>query len=79
MSADQNTLLFMLSDDNNDEYEDDQAIMQVKVNLMAVERIQQEKAEQRRLEREEQKARAEVERLTQEIEEAERKDRKSVV
>ena len=72
MSADQNTPLFMLSDDNDNEYEDDQAIMQVKVNLVAVERIQQEKAEQRRLEREEQKARAEVERLTREIKEAER-------
>ena len=40
---------------------------------MAAEHIQQEKAKQRRLEREEQKVWAEVERLMWEIEEAERK------
>ena len=42
---------------------------------MVVERVQQERAEQRRLEREEWKAQAEAERLTWEIEEAERKQR----
>ena len=77
MSADPNTPLFMLSDDDDDEYEDDPAVTQVKANLAAAERIQQEKAEQRRLEREEWKvqAEAEAERLTWEIEEAERQRR----
>ena len=75
MSADQNTSLFVLSDNDNDEYEDDPAIMQVKANLVVVERIQQEKVEQRRLEREEWKVRVEVEHLTREIEEAGRKRR----
>ena len=65
----------MLSDDNNVEYKDDPAVTQAKANLAVVERIQQEKAEQRRLEREEWKARVEVERLTWEIEEAERQRR----
>ena len=48
MSADPNTPLFVLSDDDNDKYEDDPAVTQAKVNLAAAERIQQEKAEQRR-------------------------------
>ena len=72
MSADPNTPLFVLSDDDDVKYEDDPAVTQVKANIMAVERIQQEKAEQRRLEREERKVQAEVERLTWEIEEVER-------
>ena len=73
MSADPNTPLFVLSDDNDNKYEDDPAIAQVKANLAAVECIQQERAEQRRLEREEWKVWAEAERLTREIEEVERK------
>ena len=72
MSADPNTPLFMLSDDDDDEYEDDPAITQAKVNLAAAERIQQERAEQKRLEREERKVWAEAERLMWEIEEVER-------
>ena len=48
MSADPNTPLFMLSDNDDDEYEDNPAVTQAKVNLAAAERIQQEKAEQRR-------------------------------
>ena len=75
MFADQDTLLFMLSDDDNDEYKDDPAITQAKGNLVVAECIQQEKAEQRRLEREEWKVWAEVERLTWEIEEVERQRR----
>ena len=54
-------------------YKDDPAVTQAKVNLMAAECMQQERAEQRRLEREEQKVWVEVERLKREIEEAERK------
>ena len=73
MSANPNTPLFVLSDDNDNEYEDDPAVAQVKVNLAAAECIQQERAEQRRLEREEQKVQVEAERLTREIKEAERK------
>ena len=73
MSTDPNTPLFVISDEDDVEYEDDPAVTQVKANLAAVECIQQEKAEQRRLEREEQKAWVEVECLTKEIEEAERK------
>ena len=67
MSADPNTPLFVLSDDDDVEYEDDPAVTQAKANLVAAECIQQEKAEQRRLEREEWKVQAEVERLTKEI------------
>ena len=73
MSANQNTPLFMLSNNNNDKYEDDPAITQAKANLAAAECIQQEKVEHRRLEREERKVWVEVEHLTREIEEAERK------
>ena len=73
ISTDPNTPLFMISNGDNIEYEDDPAITQVKVNLAVVEHIQQEKPKQRRLESEERKAWAEVEHLTKEIEEAERK------
>ena len=71
MSTDPNTLLFMLSDANDDKYKDDPAVTQAKVNLAAAEHIQQEKAEQRRLEREERKVWVEAERQWRELEEAE--------
>ena len=64
MSADQHTPLFEISDGDDLEYADDPAVMQEKENLAMAERIQQEKAEQRRLEREEWKVWADVERLT---------------
>ena len=67
--------MFVISDKDDVEYEDDPAIIQAKANLAAAEHIQQEKAEQRRLEKEQQKAQAEVECLTKEIEEAEKKQR----
>ena len=72
MSGNPNTPLFMISDRDNVEYKDNPAIAQAKANLVAAEWIQQERAEQRRLEREEPKVEVEVERLRQEIEEAER-------
>ena len=75
MSTNSSTPLFMLSDGDDVKYEEDPAIAQTKANLVAAERIQREKAEQRRLEREEQKVEVEVERLTWEIEEAERQQR----
>ena len=75
MSADQNIPLFEISDRDNMSYEDDPAITQAKANLVAAERVQQERAKQRRLEREEWKAWVEVARLMKEIEEAERKQR----
>ena len=75
MSADPNTPLFMLSEGDDVEYEEDPAIAQAKANLAVAECIQREKAEQRRLEREEWKVRAEVERLMWEIEEVERQRR----
>ena len=56
-------------------YEDDPTDIQVRANLVAAECIKQEKAKQRRLEREEQRASAEAERLKGEIEEAERAQR----
>ena len=56
MSTNPNTPLFTLSNDDDDEYEDDPAITQAKANLTAAEHIQQERAEQKRLEREERKA-----------------------
>ena len=73
MSTNSNTPLFVISNGDDIEYEDDPAVTQVKANLAAVEHIQQERAEQRRLEREEQKAWVEVEHLTKEVKEAERK------
>ena len=63
MSTDQHTPLFKISDGDDLEYVDDPAVMQAKENLAMAERIQQEKAEQRRLEREERKAWVEAERL----------------
>ena len=72
MSTDPNTPLFVISNGDDVEYEDDPAVAQAKANLMVVEWIQQERAEQRRLEREEWKAQAEAERLRREIEEVER-------
>ena len=45
MSADPNTPLFVISDGDNVEYEDDPTVTQAKVNLAAVERMQQESAE----------------------------------
>ena len=72
MSANPNTPLFEISDGEDVEYKDDPAVAQVKANLAAVEQIQQERAKQRRLEREEWKVRAEAERLRREIEEVER-------
>ena len=72
MSANPNTPLFKISNGDEIEYEDNPAVAQVKANLMAAEQIQQERAEQRRLEREEWKAWVEVERLRQELGEAER-------
>ena len=72
MSANPNTPLFMITDGDDIEYKDDPAIAQAKANLAAAEWIQQERAKQRRLEREERKVEAEVERLRREIEEAER-------
>ena len=73
MSADPATPLFVISDGDNVKYEDDPTVIQAKANLAAVERVQQERAEQRRLERAEQKAWVEAECLTKEIKEVERK------
>ena len=39
MSANQNTPLFVLSDDDDVEYEDDPAVTQVKANLAVAEHI----------------------------------------
>ena len=75
MSADHNTPLFEISNGDEIEYKDNPAIAQVKANLAVVEWIQQERAEQRRLEREKQKVQVEAERLRQEIKEAEREGR----
>ena len=75
MSADLNTPLFKISDGGNVEYEDDPTITQMKANLVVAEHVQQERAEQRRLEREEQKVWVEAARLMREIEEVERKRR----
>ena len=66
MSTNPNTPLFMISDGDNIKYEDNPTIAQAKANLVAAEWIQQERAEQRRLEREEWKARVEAERLRRE-------------
>ena len=60
MSADPNAPLFVISDGDDIKYNDDTAVAQAKANLTAVEQIQQERAKQRRLEREEWKAQAEA-------------------
>ena len=75
MSADHNTPLFEISDGDDAMYEDDPAIIQARANLAAAEHVQQERAEQKRLEREEQRAQAEAERLKGEIEEVEKRRR----
>ena len=56
MSADHNTPLFEISNGDDMTYEDDPAIIQARANLVVVEHVQQEKAEQKRLEREEWRA-----------------------
>ena len=71
MSADPNTPLFEISNGDDATYEDDPAIIQARANLAAAEHVQQEKAEQKRLEREEPRAQAEAEKLKGEIKEAE--------
>ena len=73
MSTNPNTLLFKISNRDNTTYEDDPAVIQARANLAAVEHVQQEKAEQKRLEREERRAWAEVEKLKGEIEEVEKR------
>ena len=45
MSANSNTPLFVISDGDDVEYGDNLAITQAKVNLVAAEHIQQERAE----------------------------------
>ena len=75
MSADPNAPLFMISDGDDIEYDNDPAVAQAKANLAVAEQIQWERAKQRRLEREERKAWAEVDRLRWEIEEAEREQK----
>ena len=72
MPADLEPPLFGICNGDEIEYEDNPAIAQAKANLVAAEQIQQKRAKQRRLEREERKAQAEVERLRWEIEEVER-------
>ena len=67
--------MFVISNGDNVKYEDNPAIAQAKANLAAVEQIQQERAKQRRLEREEWKVQAEVERLRREIKEVEREQK----
>ena len=56
MSANPNTPLFKISNGDDVTYKDDPAVIQARENLMAVEHVQQEKAEQKRLEREERRA-----------------------
>ena len=71
MSADHNTLLFEISDGDDVTYEDDPAVIQARANLAVAEHVQQEKAEQKQLEREEQRVQAEMGKLKGEIEEVE--------
>ena len=73
MSAYHDTPLFKISDGDNTMYEDDPAVIQARANLIAVECVQQERAEQKRLEREERRVRVEAEKLKGEIKEAEKR------
>ena len=72
MSADENTPLFVLKDEDKLNNEEGPAIIQVRENLAVAERLQQECMEQKCLERAQCQAEAEVEKLRQEVEEAER-------
>ena len=74
-SANHNTPLFKISNGDDAMYEDDPAIIQARENLAAAEHVQQEKAEQKWLEREERRVQAEVEKLKGEIKEAEKRRR----
>ena len=63
MSTDPNTPLFEISNGDDVTYEDDPAVIQARENLTVAECIQQEKAEQKGLEREERRVWEEVEKL----------------
>ena len=71
MSADKPKALFILEDEDND-FEEDPTVIQVRVNLAMAERVQQQWVEQRRLKRAQRQVEAEVEKLWREVEEAER-------
>ena len=75
MSANHNTPLFEISNGDDAMHEDDPAVIQARANLMAAQCVQQEKAEQKRLEREEWRAQVEVEKLKGEIKEVEKRRR----
>ena len=75
MSTDPNVPLFEISDGDDAMYEDNPAVIQARANLAAAECVQQEKAEQKRLEREEWRVRVEAEKLKGEVKEVEKSRR----
>ena len=64
MSANEPEALFILDDEDKD-FEEDPTMRQVRANLVTAERVQQQQAEQRRLER----VQCQVEKLQREVEE----------
>ena len=64
MSANEPEALFILDDEDKD-FEEDPTMRQVRANLVTAERVQQQRAEQRRLER----VQCQVEKLQREVEE----------
>ena len=71
MSANELEALFMLDNDDNN-YEEDPAIIRARENLVLVEKVQQEWVEQKRLERAQLQAEDEAERLWKKVEEVEK-------
>ena len=67
MSANEPDALFML-DDDDDNYEEDPAVIRARENLALVEKVQQEWVEQKRLERAQLQAEDEAERLWKKVE-----------
>ena len=63
MSANETKALFVLDDDNDDNYKEDPAVIRAQENLALAEKVQQEWVEQRRLERAQLQVEAEAERL----------------
>ena len=64
MSANEPEALFILDDEDKD-FEEDPTMRQVRANLVTAERVQQQRAEHRRLER----VQCQVEKLQREVEE----------
>ena len=75
MSANKPKALFMLDDNDDDNYKEDPAVIRARKNLVLAEKVQQEWVEQKRLERAQLWVEAEAERLQKKVKEAEKEQR----